>query len=108
MGRRPGPARSSLPIKPAEINAGRGAALAVGPSTLCEPLEALGYATVFAIATPRRERKVRLAVVAARSERARDWPAEFELLRRRMALSRAHPQKADDGPGSACPARIFG
>ena len=76
-------ARILTPFQAAEINAGRGPALAVGPFTLCDPLEALGYAMVYRARETKTRREVRLAVVAARPERTRGWPAEFETLARR-------------------------
>jgi len=77
--------RILTPYQAAEINAGRGAALEVGPYLICEPLEALGYATVYQARERAGNQDVRLAVVEQSSGSKESWAGRFEDLARRTA-----------------------
>jgi eukaryotic-like serine/threonine-protein kinase len=96
-------ARILTPFQAAEINAGRGPALAVGPFTLCEPLEALGYATVYRARETKTRREVRLALVTVRPEQSSGWPAEFEALKRRSGISSSSAAAPIESWGQAGP-----
>jgi serine/threonine-protein kinase len=94
-------ARILTPYQASEINAGRGAALAVGPYTLCEPLEALGYATVYRARDSKTRNEVRLALIPARSETTEAWPAQFEALKRRVPLGASSAAASIESWGQA-------
>ncbi|HXT58719.1 MAG TPA: hypothetical protein VN699_08785, partial [Pirellulales bacterium] len=57
-------ARLLTPFQAVEINAGRGAALEVGPYVLHQPLPAAGYARVFRAWEPKARQWARLTVWA--------------------------------------------
>lgn len=57
-------ARLLTPFQAAEINAGRGAALQVGPYVLCQRLPSLGYAECYQARVIRTDKLVRLTIVS--------------------------------------------
>ena len=73
-------ARILTPFQAAEINAGRGDRLAVGPFTLCRPLDSAGYAECFRARRRGTSELVRLTLVRPEPERATHLLQAIEQL----------------------------
>jgi serine/threonine protein kinase len=73
-------ARILTPFQAAEINAGRGHALGIGPYVLYRRLGSLGYADLYSARHRETEREVRLAVVKSPGERGEEMVRQLELL----------------------------
>ena len=76
-------ARVLTAFQAAEINAGRGEALAVGPFVLEQPLESLAYASVFRARDTRSGRAFRLSLSSIDLRRAAEIEAECNAVVRR-------------------------
>jgi serine/threonine-protein kinase len=76
-------ARILTTFQAAEINAGRGAALEVGPFTLFESLEPLGYATTYRARQRGTNRFVRLFLIPAGQHTGDQFAPQLESLVRR-------------------------
>jgi eukaryotic-like serine/threonine-protein kinase len=81
-------ARILTALQAAEINAGRGARLQLGPYVLHQALESLGYATVYRAREIASRRWARLIVAPASAETADAWSAQMAGLVRRSAETR--------------------
>ncbi len=73
-------ARVLTPFQAAEINAGRGAALELGPYVLHQPLPSPGYARVYRAFERQSRRWVRLSVIAIAAEAAAPLSARLKAL----------------------------
>ena len=97
-------ARVLTPFQAAEINAGRGAALELGPYVLHQPLPSPGYARVYRAFERQSRRWVRLSVIAIAAEAAAPLSARLKaLVHRSSGLSTTNgllpvvAQGAEDG-----------
>jgi len=83
--------RVLTPFQAAEINAGRGDALRVGPYVLCRPLPALGYADCYVAREIDSRQLVRLVVVPPPSGGAAELVGRLEsLVTRSKPLASEH------------------
>lgn len=78
-------ARVLTPYQALEINAGRGAALEVGPFVLHQPLASPGYARVFRALQRQSGRWVRLSIIACPAGGAAEIAARLKALVQRSA-----------------------
>jgi len=78
-------ARILTPFQAAQVNAGRGAALRIGPYLLCWPIASPTYVEYYVAREPPAGETVRLALAPYRPDRLPDLPSRLENL---VAVSR--------------------
>jgi hypothetical protein len=81
-------ARTLTPYQAVEINAGRGARLQVGNMVLVEPLDRLGYATLYRAREIESRRELRLAIIDPPREMADSIRVQLPALVRRTEMLR--------------------
>ncbi len=90
--------RRLTPYQAAEINAGRGPQLSIGPYVVAAPLQSLGYAKTFTASKVGAAERIHLLVAAATGDRHAEMHAQLLNLKAKLA--------GFDDPEIVCPTEV--